>query len=93
MLEDLEDMFRRGRVETACRFIRYKDRRIVGKRACDGNSLLLPALNLRGKFIGVLFDLDQAKQFERAFTRLLRAEPAAQIHRERDVFNERKHRQ
>lgn len=77
MFEYFEDMIGSDRIETARWFIRNENGRIISERAGNGYALLLPARYKRGKFIGVLFDLNKTEQFKRAFTRSLRVKPAA----------------
>src|SRR5215211_3877460 len=93
VLEHLKDVFRGDRIQTPCWFIGNENRRIVCQGARDGDTLLLPAGDLGGQFIRVTFDLHQPKQFEGAPTRLFRVEPAAQIHRQHDVLDQREHGQ
>src|SRR5688572_31913171 len=61
MFKDFENMIGSDRIETACRLVRNKNRRIIRERAGNGHTLLLTARDERGKLIGMLFDLNETK--------------------------------
>ena len=68
MLKDFEDMIGSDRIQAACWFICNENGRIIRKRACNGHTLLLSTRNKRRKLIGMLFDLNETKQFKRPLT-------------------------
>jgi hypothetical protein len=93
MFEDFENMVGRDRVEAAGWFIRNEDGRVVGQGTRDRHALLLSTGNVRWKFIRMFLELDKPEKFHCPAARFTRLEQTAKIHWERNILDQREHRQ
>jgi hypothetical protein len=91
--EEIEDRFRRGRVEVAGRFVGQDHGGRIRQCPGDGHALLLPAGQCRGKLVGLVGDLDSRQQLQCALAPLARRIGAAEVHRQHDVLHRRERRQ
>ncbi len=84
--EQLEDVAPVGAVEVARRLVGEDERRIVGERPGDGDTLLLAARELRRIVMGALGQTHFLEQRRRA---LARVTPPDQLHRHQHVLQAR----
>lgn len=93
LLEDVEDVVSRQRVEAACRLIGDQDGWIISQGARNGHALLLTARDVRGQFLGMLFQFDQLQQLHGTLPALARIVESAQVHGQGDILDQGQHGQ
>ena len=92
IMHELQDLGAGVTVKIARRLIGQQDRRIDGKRPRDGNTLTLAS----GEFVGQVIQTDPSftrVSNSRARSSIFLAGPAAQVQRDRDIFQTRQGRQ
>ena len=78
MSKDAEHLFTRSRVEVSCWLVGQNDKRLVGQRSRDRNTLAFPTGKLARQFICMFFKPKRCEQIERtlAHASVIEASPA-----------------
>ncbi len=87
LLQEIQELMARLRIERARRLVRQDDRRAAGQRARDGYPLLLAAGELRGEMMHFVRKADALQNGLRGFDALVRRHAGVQK-RQLDVFKD-----